>query len=162
METTTLDPRGGGMFADDAPRAPLPGLVMGDAAVGAPRRHGWPGQLFVAASYLSVLGLGCSLVYAGVLIAENPHVWPKVWQRMLISGAFAVLQLRLAGEVRRFSRWGWFGAMAELGLATAGKLAVSLLSPFTVPCTLPMVAVNLLWMHYFWKRRADFDIDGNS
>lgn len=157
--TSTLDPQTPGLFADDALRAPLPALVMGDAAVRT-RRHGWPGRLFVGMSYVSALGLGCTVLALGFLVGDSGGaLWGKVWQRLLLGGAMGVLQWQLAGAVRRFSRWGWYGAMAELGAATLGKLGLAVLAPFAVPWTLPAIAANLAFMRYFWKRRADFDID---
>lgn len=158
--TTTLDPRTPGLFADEAPRAPLPALVVGDAAVQTPRRHGWPGRLFVGMGYVTALGLGCTVVALGFLVGDSGgELWGKVWQRLLLAGGLGVLQWQLAGQVRRFSRWGWYGAMVELGAATLGKLGLALYAPFAIPWTLPMMAANLAWMRYFWKRRADFDVD---
>lgn len=162
MDTTaTMDARTAAALADDTLRAPLPGLVMGDAAAGTGRRHGWPGKLFIGMSYLTALGLGGGVLAMGLFLAEHARgasiYFP--WQRLLLAGAWCVLQWRLAGEVRRFSRWGWYGAMAELGAATVTKLGLALFAPFAVPWTLPAVAANLAWMRYFWKRRADFDVD---
>jgi hypothetical protein len=162
MDTTaTMDARTAAALGDETFRAPLPGLVMGDAAVGARRRHGWPGKLFIGMSSVTALGVGGGVLALGLFLAGQSRgasiYFP--WQRMLLAAAWCVLQWRLAREVRRFSRWGWYGAMAELGAATLAKLGLALFAPFAVPWTLPVMAANLAWMRYFWKRRADFDVD---
>ena len=162
VETTTrLDPRNAGMFADGAPGASLPGMVVGDAGLRAPRRHGWPARLFIGMSYVTAVGLGFGILGLGLFLAGNGRdmdLLPWVVPRMLLAGTWAVLQWRLAGEVRRFSRWGWYGAMAELGAATVVKLGFAAAGAWT----LPMVAFNVVCMRYLWKRRADFDIDSGS
>jgi hypothetical protein len=155
-----MDAPAAGILPDHILRAPLPGLVMGDAAVQAPRRHGWLGRLFVGMGYTTAAAAGFGVLSLALYLATRaPESVYVPWQRMLIAGGFSVLQWRLAGAVRRFSRWGWYGAMAELGAASAAKLGLALFAPFAIPWTLPMLALNVAWMRYFWKRRADFDID---
>lgn len=158
--TTTLDPRAAGAFAEEALHAPLPGMVLGDGALRTPRRHGWPARMFIGMSYVTALGVGAGLVGIGFFLAGNGrdmNLLQWAWPRMLLGGAWALMQWRLATEVRRFSRWGWYGAMAELGIATIVKLGFAAAGPVT----LPMLAFNIVCMRYFWKRRAEFDIDAD-
>lgn len=140
----------------DLARDPLPGLVMGDAAVGRPRAHGWPGGLFYGLSYLFAFCLGALALVMGAGGLLNGLEWPLV---PMAAGAalWSALQWRLAHEVEGFSRWGWYGAMGELGVAAAAKLW-SIAQGQVFGAVLGL-AVDVLWLRYFWNRRADFDID---
>lgn len=139
-------------------RGPLPGMTVGDAAVTAPRRHEWPGSLFVTLSHATAGALGLGVLIFGAF-ALRYGLEPRHWVRVAGAGVWAVLQWRLGVAVSRFSRWGWYGAMAELGGAALAKLALAVVAPFTVPGALVIVAINGAWMRYFWKRRDQFDVD---
>lgn len=130
---------------------PLPGMVMGDAAVAASREHGLRGTLFIGFSYLMAAGSGLSAILfaiSGVGTARNV-VGGLVW---------AVLQWRLAGEVRRFSRWGWYGAMAELAFAAATKLFWVFFLRELAFMFVMLLLIDALMLRYFWTRRAQFDV----
>jgi hypothetical protein len=159
--TTVLDSPAAatGLGAGDAFRAPLPGLVMGDAAAVTTRRHDWPGRLFVGLSYLTSVACAIGAVALTCFAAFGVELAAEVWKPALAAAAFGVLQWRLAREVSRFSRWGWIGAMVELGGAALAKVGMAVLMPVTLPSALVALAVNGAWMRYFWRRRAEFDID---
>lgn len=72
-------------------------------------------------------------------------------------GLWSVLQWRLAREVRHFTRWGWYGAMAEMGIAPAAK--VWTLAQGEIVGGVVGLAFDIYVLRYFWQRRADFDID---
>ncbi len=139
---------------------PLPGLMMGDAAESASgtRRHEWPARLFIACSYLTAGALAIGVVTFGAF-ALNYGLEPRPWAQLAGAGVWSLLQWRLASEVSRFSRWGWYGAMAELAGAAAVKLGLAVMTPFTLPSAVVMLAINGAWMRYFWNRRAHYDVD---
>lgn len=130
---------------------PLPGMVMGDGAVTARREHGLRGSLFIGFSYLMAAGSGLSAVLFAIsgLGTATSLVTGLVW---------GVLQWRLATEVRRFSRWGWYGAMAELTFAAATKLFWMFRLPEMALMLVCLLMVNAVLLHYFWTRRAEFDV----
>ena len=155
---TTIPAPPAAAFPGEGFRAPLPGMTMGDAGVSVTRRHEWPGRLFIAISFATAgaLGLGVPILAAFIV---SGGLEPRLWVRLGAMAVWAVLQWRLSREVSRFSRWGWFGAMAELGAASLAKVAMAVVAPFTAPSALVMLAINGAWMRYFWRRRAQFDVD---
>jgi len=154
----TIHSRRAAAFADEALRGPLPALVMGDGAMRVPRRHEWPGRLFITLSYLTAAAMALGVVTFGAFALEY-GLEPRHWLRVAGVGVWGVLQWRLAGEVRRFSRWGWYGAMTELGAAVAANLGLAMFVPIIGGRGLVMLALNVACMRYFWRRRADFDVD---
>ena len=77
---------------------------------------------------------------------------------LALAGSF--VQQWLAREVERFTRWGWYGAMTEVGAATAAKLwAIATGSASGVGI---MLILDVVWLRYFWRRRADFDVDSGG
>ncbi|HEY0019682.1 MAG TPA: hypothetical protein VGC13_25485 [Longimicrobium sp.] len=144
--------------ANEFAQAPLPGLTMGDIAVPARRKHEWPAGLFILLSYVTAGGMAIGAVTFGAF-GVRYGLEPRSWVRVAGVGVWCVLQWRLAREVKRFSRWGWYGAMAELAGAALVKLGVAATYLFTLPSALVVLAVNGAWMRYFWNRRADYDVD---
>ena len=71
---------------------------------------------------------------------------------------WAALQWRLATEVRRFSRWGWYGAMAELAGAAGAKLFWVFYLREMAFLFLMLLVVDAFMMRYFWTRRGQFDV----
>jgi hypothetical protein len=138
--------------------APLPGLTMGDNAASAPRRHEWPARLFIGFSYVTAGAMLIGAVTFGAFSLRY-GLEPRHWVRLVGAGVWGVLQWRLAREVSRFSRWGWYGAMAELSAAVAANVGLGLFVPMLGGRGLVMLAVNVAWMRYFWKRRAHYDVD---
>jgi hypothetical protein len=139
---------------------PLAGLLVGDTARATPRAHGLPGELFIGSIYLMAFGSALRALILVITVATGPGVLPPgMWTTGPASCVWAVLQWRLAGEVRRFSRWGWYGAMAELAAAAALKLVLVVMVPAVAPWLLAVLAVEAGLLRYFWKRRAQFDID---
>ncbi len=145
-------------------REALPPVVVGDRAatvVGetpeTAREHEWPGNLFVILSYVAAVGLGASAVgsVGWTFISGNLDV--ADWA--VVGGIWAVLQWRLAGEVEHFSRWGWYGAMAELTGAAAVKVW-AMVEGNWIGAAVGLI-LDLLWMSYFWERREQFDIDAD-
>ncbi len=150
-ETSAVPRNASALDPQELPWAPLPAVVMGDAAPARPRRHGWPGRLFYAFSYCMAAGLAVVSVVAAVLGTSVAEAAIAVG-----AGLWSVVQWRLAGAVRRFTRFGWYGATAGLGAAAAAKLwfiAQGGSAGFAG------FAFALVLLRYFWKRRADFDID---
>jgi hypothetical protein len=132
--------------------APLPPLVMGERAE-ATGKHEWPGSLFIFLSGGAALGMAA--------VALLTAVWGLNGDANLALGAgggvLAVLQWRLTREVSRFSRWGWYGAMVELGAAAAAK--VWTMADGNLVGGAVGLCIDVMWMRYFWTRREQFDVD---
>lgn len=159
----------------DAPAAPLPDpppsawlpLTAGDAAsLQAAERpeHGWPGSLFVFLANLAALGLGLVALGAGlgVILFLLMGDWGPAGLAALACVGLSVgcvLQRTLASNVDHFTRWGWYGAMAELALVTLAKVQAIVTEPTDFVGPMIGIVLDLLWMAYFWERRADFDVD---
>jgi hypothetical protein len=135
---------------------PLPSMVMGDAAERATPRHGIRGTLFIAFSYMMAVSSGVAFTVS-TYIAASYGVLADAGQA-LAAGVWAVLQWRLAGEVRRFSRWGWYGAMAELSVAVVSMLFWAFALRELAYFFLSVLIVDVLLLRYFWTRRAQFDV----
>jgi hypothetical protein len=158
MESHAIPSPSPASVLDPGFRAPPPGMTMGDAAVTAPRQHEWPGRIFIACSYAIAGALGLGMLIFGPL-ALRYGLEPRHWVRVGAAAVWAVLQWRLGRAVSRFSRWGWYGAMAGLGGSALAKLALAVLMPFTAGGALMVAAINGAWMRYFWKHRDQFDVD---
>jgi hypothetical protein len=130
---------------------PLPEMVMGDAAVASPRLHGVRGTLFIGFSYLMAAGSGFGAILFSISggLAGTNAITGLVW---------AVLQWRLGTEVRRFSRWGWYGAMAELAGAAGAKLFWGLFLPEMAFLFVVLLVIDAFMLRYFWTRRDQFDV----
>lgn len=135
---------------------PLPSMVMGDAAAPVTPRHGFPGTLFIAFSYMMAVSSGVAFTVS-TYIAASYGVLADAGQA-LFTGVWAVLQWRLAGEVRRFSRWGWYGAMVELGFAVATQLFLAFVLREVALFFVALLIVDAVLLRYFWTRRAQFDV----
>lgn len=144
-------------------RSALAGLTIddtgqpGDAA--APE-HEWPASIFIFIANLTAFGFGL-LAFAALLSLVFGGGMPR-WLAALavpLLAAACIVQRSLARHVSHFSRWGWYGAMAELLLATLSKVNAIVLEPALIGTVGFGVAIDLVWMRYFWERRADFDID---
>ena len=104
----------------DALREPLPAIFVGERAVAAPAKHGWPGKLIVGLSRLVTAGLGiaaCMAIPSGLYRMDL-----MMFAAGVGVGVWCLVQRRLTKGVRQFTRWGWYGAMMEVGAVTAGKL----------------------------------------
>lgn len=151
----------------DAPASPWLPLTAGEAARGqeiAPPEHGWPASWFIFLSNLAAfgLGLGAAGLSVATVVAVVAGSWGSAGMALLAALGCAlgcVVQRSLATHVTNFTRWGWYGAMAELALATLTKVSAIVENPSTVGGAGVGIIIDLLWMHYFWERRADFDID---
>jgi len=140
----------------DALERPLPALMMTDSPDVGPKVHAWPGTFFYGLSYLLAVGIGGASV-VGAISAVVQGWDPAFYALPVIGGVWSALQWRLAREVERFTRWGWYGAMGGLGFAAAAKLwALALGQP---GAALGGLLVDAFLLRYFWKRRAQFDID---
>lgn len=148
---TDISPTLPAALAEAATAEPLPEVVVGDAAFASPRVHGMRGTLFIGFSYVMAAGSGSSAILFAVSggLAGRNVITGLVW---------AVLQWRLATEVRRFSRWGWYGAMAELAAAAAAKVFwVFFLSEMAFVFVMLLV-IDAFMMRYFWMRCDQFDV----
>jgi hypothetical protein len=126
-----------------------------------PPHHEWPATVFIFLTRLSAWGLACGAVlYLAVAFASNG---PDAWRRLAKAGGFAagfLFQRTLAKNVQRFTHWGWYGAMAELAFVTLAKVNVLWGNPFAGGVTAVVgIAIDLLWMRHFWRRRGDFGVD---
>ncbi|HEU0300241.1 MAG TPA: hypothetical protein VFR37_12320 [Longimicrobium sp.] len=153
METKPAREAPAASTLDPGVRETLPPLVVGDEGVETTWKHEWPGRLFIVLSGITALGLAGSAV-AGAVLGLNGDVNLPLSVGI---GVWAVLQWRLTKEVSRFSRWGWYGAMAELGGAAAAEVWAMAEGDF-VGGAIALVP-GLLWMRYFWARRDQFDVD---
>lgn len=132
----------------------LPALVVGERA-DVSREHGWPASIFYVLSYLAAVGLGAGAlgcVATGVFTAN-----PKLAGVGLLLALGSAVQWRLATEVEHFSHWGWYGAMVELAAASLAK--VWAMAQGNVVGGAIGLAIDLLWMSYFWEHRDQFDVD---
>jgi hypothetical protein len=139
------------VLAEPATAEPLPEMVVGDRAFTSPRVHGVRGTLFIGFSYVMAAGSAFSAVLftiSGGLAGTNA-IMGLVW---------AVLQWRLATEVRRFSRWGWYGAMAALAGAAGAKLFWVFFLPEMALVCVVLLAIDTFMARYFWTRRDQFDV----
>lgn len=146
---------------EPAPASWLP-LTAGDAAVvrdADEPKHEWPGKLFIWLSKLTALAMGIAAV--GAILAMVLDIGPlpgEMWMvATLVAGA--VFQYTLGRNVERFTRWGWYGAVAELSFATLAKVAAVIADPGSFIGGGFGITVDLLWLQYFWVQRRDFDID---
>lgn len=142
---------------DDALRQTLPSLVVGEAPE-VERTHEWPGGLFIILSYVAAVGLAASAVGSAGWTLVSGESSLSAWA--VVGGAWAVLQWRLATAVQRFSRWGWYGAMAELSAAAAAKVWTFLSTGEIVGPAIGLV-IDAAWIGYFWERREQFDVDAD-
>ena len=130
---------------------PLPEMVVGDAAFASPRVHGVRGRLFIGFSYV----MAASSAFSTILFAVSGGL---AGTNVITGLVWAVLQWRLAAEVRRFSRWGWYGAMAELAAAVATKLFWVFIVPDLAFLFVVLLVADAFMLHYFWTRRAQCDV----
>ncbi|HST62800.1 MAG TPA: hypothetical protein VLK84_29105 [Longimicrobium sp.] len=162
----TLGPQGEGALLESPPSAGL-ALTAGDVAMGrvdAAPEHGWPASLFIFLANLSAFGLGAGAAIAGVVLVSM--LFGGDLEMAGLAGLAAVglgigsyVQRSLADHLSHFSRWGWWGAMAELVAVTLTKVAALVADPASVVGTGIGIAIDVMWLRYFWERRADFDID---
>lgn len=146
---------------EPAPASWLP-LTAGDAAVvrGTDQpKHEWPGKLFIGLAKLASFGLGLAAVGAilGMVLDTGP-LPGEMWMVVTLA-AGAVFQAALARNVERFTRWGWYGAVAELSFAALAKVAAIVADPGSFIGAGFGITVDLLWLQYFWAQRRDYDID---
>ncbi|HST62801.1 MAG TPA: hypothetical protein VLK84_29110 [Longimicrobium sp.] len=155
-----------GQRGEDAPLEPAPAawlpLTTGDAAVARDAeqaQHGLPSTLFIWLSKLMALGMGIAAVGAilGMVLDTGP-LPGELWMVAALA-AGAVFQRTLARNVECFTRWGWYGAVAELSFATLAMVASLVADPGSFIGAGFGIAVHVLWLHYFWAQRRDFDID---
>lgn len=148
---TDISPTLPSALAEPGTAGPLPEMVVGDAAFASPREHGLRGTLFIGFSYVMAAGSAFSALLFAISggVAGTNVITGLVW---------AVLQWRLATEVRRFSRWGWYGAVAELAAAAATKLVWVFVMPDLAFMFVVLLVIDAFMARYFWTRRAQFDV----
>jgi hypothetical protein len=167
METTFAQPLDVPVESlDPSPSAWLP-LTAGDTAGGrdvAAPEHGGPGEWFIFLSNLTAIGMGIGA--AGAMLGLAFGLFAGDWKMMGITALAAVglaigcvVQSTLAKHVKHFSRWGWWGAMAELVVVTLTKVVALAADPGSFVGPAIGLAIDAVWLRYFWERRKDFDID---
>lgn len=142
---------------------PLTAADVGDARERYTTEHAWPGSLFVFLARLLSLGMGAGAVVAvvGTVIGFIMGDWGPALLAAAAAvalGTGCVVQHSLGSHVSRFTRWGWYGAMGELAVAALAQVNV-MATTGDVGGPLFGLVIDVLWMRYFWNRRADFDID---
>ncbi len=168
MQTrTATDARLDAADLDPAIRETLLPVVVGDtpaAVVDLPEErpwdNDWPVGVFVFLSYVLAAGLGlgaCVSAGAAALGLGRPPL--EMLGQAAVMGAGAAFQWRLGGAVEHSSRWGWYGAMAELAAAAAAK--VWLIADGNVAWGVIGLVIDLLWMRVFWNYREQFDVDAD-
>jgi hypothetical protein len=141
-------------LALDEIRDTLPPVTVGERPE-VHREHGWPGTLFYRLAYVMAVGMAAGAVGSVGWAAISGSTKPLLWAVAGVVGA--VLEWRLAKEVEHFSRWGWIGAMAALGLGAAAKLSTFFSGDFGG--VVFGLVIDVMWMKYFWENREQFDID---
>jgi len=154
MQTRTAESPLAAPALDEAFRQTLPPVVVGETPEVA-REHEWPGSLFVILSYVTAVGLAASAVGSALWSVATGNASLAGWT--VVAGVWSALQWRLARAVEKSTRWGWYGAMAELGVAAVAKLWAFSTGEFVGPAI--GLAFDALWMSYFWERREQFDVD---
>jgi hypothetical protein len=149
----------------DPPRSEWLPITTGDRAPAgeAAPKHGWPASIFILLSNLAAFGLGFGAIVAA---AGAPFAFFRgdgdagmIALLAVVLGLGFVVQRALAQNVKHFTRWGWYGAMAELAFVTLSKVNVLLTDPESSGAAVVGIVIDLLWMRYFWERRGDFDVD---
>lgn len=166
LTETTLGQQIDTPAAEPAQSAWLP-LTVGDPQLAGrwvQKEHGWPGSLFIFLTNLAAIGCGIGAVVMGFVAVAilSDGEWMAAAKPVLIAAGLAlgcVLQGTLARHLRGFTRWGWYGAMAELGFLALSKVNAAVTEPGAVPGAVIGIVVDLLWMRYFWNHRAQFDVD---
>jgi hypothetical protein len=127
--------------------------------------HGWPGKLFLFLANLTGLGLGVGAVAVPLIVVFTR---PANALENLGFGALlaigSIIQLSIAKHVGRFSTWAWYGVMAELALsvvsqAYTGREWMQVAGVSVGAGAGAGITLQLVWIYYFWKRRADFGVD---
>jgi hypothetical protein len=154
MHTRTVDAPPAAPVLDDL-RQSLPSMMVGEAPE-VQRTHEWPGAVFIILSYVTSVALGGSAVGSAGWAAWTGNAGLAGWA--LLAGAGSVLQWRLAKAVEKSSRWGWYGAIAELGAAAATKVWAAFATGDVVGPAIGLV-IDALWIGYFWERRGQFEVD---
>ncbi|HEX2079168.1 MAG TPA: hypothetical protein VHG08_15695 [Longimicrobium sp.] len=166
MQThAATEPRLDAADLDPGLREALPPVIVGEAPADVvdeteerPWDNDWPGGVFVFLSYAIAAGLGLgAFVSAGAAALGLGRPPLEMLGQAAVLGAGAAFQWRLAGAVEHCSRWGWYGAMAELTAAAAAK--VWLIADGNVAWGVIGLVIDLLWMRFFWNYREQFDVD---
>lgn len=141
-------------------------LTAADVAVDREERqpeHAWPGSLFIFLANLMAFGMGLGAV--GASIGAVVSLFQGEWVRAGLVAAAAVglglgsfVQRTLGKHLSGFTRWGWYGAMGELGVAALAKVNAMVMTG-DLGGPLFGLVIDVLWMRYFWNRREDFGID---
>jgi hypothetical protein len=163
-EATTLPQQDAAL--EPPPVSGLP-LTAGDAAQGmevAAPEHGGAGDWFIFLSNLTAIGMGVGAAGAmlGLVFGLFAGDGKMMGITMLAAVGLAigcVVQSTLAKHVKHFSRWGWWGAMAELTVATLAKVVALASDPGSFMGPAIGLTIDAVWLRYFWERRQDFDID---
>ena len=142
-------------------------LTTGDAtparAEEAPE-HDWPASLFIFLANFSAYGLGMGAAVFGtvlVLTLLGTETVPPWFAALAMAGMGigSYVQRTLADHVSHFSRWGWWGAMAQLAAVLLTQVAALVADPSSIVGTGIGIVIVVLWLQYFWAQRADFDIE---
>jgi hypothetical protein len=121
--------------------------------------HEWPGKLFIWLSKLTALAMAIAAV--GAILAMVLDIGPLPGEMWMVAtlAAGAVFQYALGRNVERFTRWGWYGAVAALSFAALATAAAVIADRGSFIEAGFGITVDLLWLQYFWVQRRDYDID---
>jgi hypothetical protein len=128
-----------------------------------PRTHGWPGKLFIGLSYVGAafMALGALLMLA-VMLSDIERLARDLGTFVLLVLGFAffiALPILVARGVSRFANWSWWVTMIMLSLGILGILVSFFDPPADEPSGLAgllLLPLYVIWIRYFWVRRADF------
>jgi hypothetical protein len=126
----------------------------------APPTHGWPARLYIFLGSVGSVFTGFAAFAAAAGWFDTAPYGGRV--KVAVGLALsAVVQRLVARAVRRFSRWGWYAAMLSLAASVVTGVPLELDVGKWVASGI-FIVLELLWMRYFWRRRADFGIDFGS
>jgi hypothetical protein len=153
---TTVEASPTAAVPDPGMRESLPPMVVGGDGAPVERTHGLPTWLYIGFCYLVAAGaafIPLNAVYEGTVEELRSPL-------LVVAGpVIAVLHLRLAGEVRRFASWGWYGAMIELVCFAMFQIGLAMDGGGGWADGLLEAIVPSVWVWYFWRRRDQFDVD---
>lgn len=126
-----------------------------------PPKHELPAILFIFLTKLSSWGLAFSaVVYLLITMGSaGKAVLPAAAKFAGLAAGF-LFQHTLAKNVENFTRWGWYGAMAELVVLAVAKVGVVARNP-EASWLGAMVGItfDLVCIMYFIMRRADYGVE---
>lgn len=152
----------GGSVSDTAATCPHCGAPAGRAS----RGHGVVGKLYIGLCYLAAAMFALTgLLILVMPLASEPRIRETAEPAMILAtfGGIVLVLIACARGVQRFARWGWLLAVATTVLAVLCCLGVMVM-PTEADAgsirvgALFIIAIQAVFLAYFWARRRDFGI----